>query len=185
MKKLTVLVDMDDVLVNTLEAWVWWLNRAFYSDVFPDDITDWDISRSYPYAPVELLYEPLKNPEFWETVRPVPGAREGLLKLYKGGYRVSVVTASWYDTLQPKMDRALFKWFPELSWRDVVVTHYKQGVRGDVLIDDNIDNLTDGNYAKLLMDAPHNRNKQVDDDIIRVKNWPEIIRKINEIAMEE
>ena len=39
MKRLTILIDMDDTIVNLLDTWVEWLNRSFGTNVSPMDVT--------------------------------------------------------------------------------------------------------------------------------------------------
>ena len=48
MKKLTILVDMDDVLENLVECWVDELNKKCGSSLCEEDITDWRIAKFFP-----------------------------------------------------------------------------------------------------------------------------------------
>ena len=43
MAKLTVLIDMDDVIEDLLGAWVQALNTKFGTDVKAEDISSWEI----------------------------------------------------------------------------------------------------------------------------------------------
>ena len=44
MKKLTILIDMDDTLEDLLGAWVSYLNTQYGTNVHKEDIRQWDIS---------------------------------------------------------------------------------------------------------------------------------------------
>lgn len=62
MKKLTILVDMDDVLENLVECWVNELNKKCGSSLREEDITDWRIAKFFPQ--LLEMYPYLK----WEDV---------------------------------------------------------------------------------------------------------------------
>ena len=59
-------------------------------------------------------------------------------------------------------------------------------IRGDVLIDDGIHNLEGGDYVKILMTAPHNRNYDAEaNGMIRVHNWEEIEEILSQLAVSD
>ena len=175
-----VLLDMDDVLDDLLPAWVNWLNEKHGQSVSVEDITQWDMPAAYPELTGEQVYAPLETEEFWKTVPPKEGAVEGVRKLLDEGFEVYVVTSSSYKTLKYKTEHVLLKYFPMLTWKNVIVTDRKQLIRGDILVDDGIHNLIEGEYLRVLMDAPHNRG--IDDslfDIFRAHNWNEVYSYIS------
>lgn len=183
MKRLTILVDMDDTIEDLLGAWVFYLNTGYGTAVHKDEITQWDISQSFPTLTKEQVYEPLYLDSFWHSVKPIDGAAEALQMLIASGHRVLIVTTSTYQTLHTKMEEVLFRYFPFLSWNDVIVTAHKQLVNGDVLVDDGIHNLENGKYLRLLMDAPHNRTYNAEKSgMIRVHNWDEAYSIITQYA---
>ena len=143
MKHLTILVDMDDTIESLASAWVDYLNARHGTTTKLTDITGWDISKAFPTLTNEQVYAPLFE--------------DDLQKLIADGHKVLIVTTSNYHTLASKMERVLFKYFPFLTWNDVIITSHKQLVNGDVLIDDGTHNLEGGNYFKILMTAQHNK----------------------------
>ena len=44
MRRLTILVDIDDTIEYLCKAWVEWLNEKYGTTVKYEDITDWNIS---------------------------------------------------------------------------------------------------------------------------------------------
>lgn len=183
MKRLTVLVDMDDTIESLLSAWVERLNRSFGTDVKPDEVSEWDISKSFPTLTKEQVYSPLLCDDFWYSVMPIDGASDALQQLIADGHRVLIVTTSAYQTLRTKMDVVLFGYFPFLTWNDVIITSHKQLVKGDVLVDDGVHNLEGGDYMKVLMDAPHNRSYDTEaNGMVRVKSWGEAYSVITNLA---
>ena len=55
-KRLTILIDMDDVLENLVECWVAALNRKHGTTVKPEDITNWLIGEFFPSLTKEELF---------------------------------------------------------------------------------------------------------------------------------
>jgi 5'(3')-deoxyribonucleotidase len=83
------------------------------------------------------------------------------------------------------MDDLLFRWFPFITWDQVIITSRKQLIRGDVLIDDGIHNLEGGDYVRILMTAPHNKSYDAEGNgMIRVSSWDDIEKVISEISGE-
>lgn len=183
MQKLTILVDMDDTIESLANAWVDYLNARHGTTTKLTDITDWDISKAFPTLTNEQVYAPLFEDDFWDWVKPIDGASETLQRLIADGHRVLIVTTSNYHTLAAKMERVLFKYFPFLKWSDVIITSHKQLVKGDVLVDDGIHNLEGGDYFKILMEAPHNKNYDAEENgMYRVKTWDDVYAAISILA---
>ena len=53
MNRLTILIDMDDVLENLIECWITELNSRHETTVHPEDITDWRIGTFFPFLTKE------------------------------------------------------------------------------------------------------------------------------------
>lgn len=169
---MTILVDMDDTIENLGLAWVDYLNRKYDKNVNWYDIRKWDMQIPYPDLTEEQIYGALNDEELWDNVTAKEDASHYLKKLMDEGNKVYIVTASWYTTILPKMERCLFKLFPFLTWSQVIVVLDKHMIKGDILIDDNPLNLVGGDYFGVLFTAPH--NIEYDDsstDIVRVDNW--------------
>ena len=99
------------------------------------------------------------------------------------GHEVFIVTATPYESVTDKMTEVLFRYFPFLTWKQLIITSRKQLIRGDVLIDDGVHNLEGGDYVKILMTAPHNRNYDAEaNGMIRVQTWAEIEEVIRRLS---
>ena len=182
---MTILVDMDDVLENLSEAWIASLNEEYGMEVDYKQERDWKMEKSFPDLTPAQIYAPLYDDAFWGTVKPIRGASEVLEKLIDEGNEVFIVTASNYTTLKTKMEDVLFKFYPFLDWRNVIVTYRKQMILGDVMIDDGPHNLMGGNYAKILFDAPHNRGFNAEcNGMIRAKDWNDVYDILKFISRE-
>lgn len=182
MKKLTILVDMDDTIENLSEAWVDYLNDRYRTSVSASDISSWDISQAFPTLSKSDVYGALKETALWEAVKPLPGAVKYLKKLVEDGNDVFIVTASHPDTVGVKMNRVLFRYFPFIPYQNVIICSKKQMVSGDILIDDGVHNLG-GKYMGMLFTANHNRTVPDDElsalNAVRVGSWKEVYSLIH------
>lgn len=184
MRKLRVLFDADDVAENLCECLVQFLNERYGTSVSIEDVTNWDVSRAFPMLTREQVFAPFEEDALFRRLEPVPGAQEYLGRMRKDGHELYMVTASDYRTLPVKMER-IFQLFPWLSWGNVIVTSRKQMVRGDVLIDDNPNNLEGGEYAGFLFDRPHNRQYPTrENGPHRVMSWKQAYSGVCRIATD-
>lgn len=180
---MTILVDMDDVLEKLVKAWVECLNERYNTNVRYQDISQWDIHVFFPTLTVEQVYEIPDTEGFWKRVQPMEGAPEALKSFIDKGHEVIIVTATTYESLKDKMDFVLFKYFPFLTWDQVIVTSRKQLIKGDILIDDSPRNLENGDYHKILFTAAHNRTfDEKSIGAVRVNNWEEAVREVEKIS---
>lgn len=183
MKRLTVLIDIDDTIENLCEAWCKWLNKKHGLNVSPEKITDWDISRFFSDLTSEEIFSPLLSEDFWETVTPKPDAVKYLSALHSEGFNLFLCSATDYRVVRTKYEKIISKYFPFISWDKVIICAKKQMVKADVLVDDGFHNLIGGDYEKLLMSAPH--NKHINEglyNMIRVNTWREIYNIIHFMA---
>lgn len=183
---MTILVDMDDTIEQLLEAWVKRANEKYHRNVSVDEITGWNVSAPYTGISREEIYGVIYEPGFWAGVKPMPGAAEALKHFMDEGHQVYIVTATEIEHVEEKMKQLLFRYFPFLCWKQVIITGRKQMIRGDVLIDDGIHNLEGGSYRKILFSAPHNRSYDAEaNDMIRVHGWDDVVRIIDEWEAEK
>ncbi len=183
MRKLTVLIDMDDTIEDLLGAWVTALNEQYGLSVHKDSVTDWDISKFFPPLTKRQVFAPIYSDDFWKTVQPIDGAADALRQLIADGHTVYIVTSSSYETLPVKMTDVLFRFFPFLKWDDVIVTSHKQLIRGDILIDDAPHNLVNGDYFKILFTCPHNKRFDCEKyGIRRADTWDDVKALVRRIA---
>lgn len=186
MQKLTILVDMDDVLENLCETWVAHLNVLFQTDVKFEDVKEWDMTKAFPMLTREEIFWPLRTELLWKKVKPLPDAQKYLKRLFDDGHKVLIVTASHPETVAVKLNEVLFKYFPFVKMEDVIVATQKWLIRGDVMVDDGPHNLKNFFGDAILFSQPHNRSFDTDMyGIKRAENWEEVYKMIQEIAQEE
>ena len=185
MKKLIVLCDLDDVLWVLMPYWVNELNLKHGLSLCEKDITEWNMVNFYPTLTKSEVFAPIVQKGFWEKVEPALYGEWFVNKILSDGHVLKIVTASFYQNLSTKMDR-LFKVYPKIKWKDVVITSDKQLIKWDVLIDDRADNLIGGDYHKILINKPHNHKVDAESyEIVRVCNLKEAYSEINKLINRE
>lgn len=183
MKKLTILIDMDDTLENLCDVWIEYLNERYGLHVSKNDVNDWDMTLAFPMLLCREIYEPLFEVNMWNRVKPLPGAVRYVNQLIKDGHKVVIVTASHQNSVGIKLNHVLFKYFPIFTYKDVIITTQKQLINGDILIDDAPHNLEGGNYRGILMSAAHNRNYDAEGHgFVRAEKWKDIYKIICDYA---
>lgn len=182
---MTILVDMDDTIVNTTFSWVDCVNKAYGTNVRAEELTDWDVSVSFPTLTKAQVYCALLDENLWRNLKPLPGAVEYLKKLKEDGHTVFIVSNSHYKGLIIKMEEILFRFFPFLTWDDVILTSHKQLIKGDILVDDGPQNHIGGEYRKLLFTCAHNREFDAKaNGMVRVNSWEEAYAYITQLQRE-
>ena len=184
-KDVIVLIDLDDTMTYLTRTWCRWLNAIFGTNVSADDIRGWDIDSYFPNLTKEQVFSPVHIDAFWKEVEPMADAPVYIKKLIDEGFDVYICTASFFDTIYAKFAYILKRYFPFISWDQVIVTKNKQLVNGHILIDDGVHNLEGGKYKKILMSAPHNEHYDAGSNgMTRVKTWNEAYTAVHHYASE-
>ena len=150
--------DMDDVLVSLVDAWVDTLNKRYGTNVSVSDILEWDITKAFPTLSADKIFGVLNEEELWNAVQPKGVSPQYLSKLKEDGYTIYVCTATHYKNLDTKIRKCLLKYYPWLTYKDIIMCHNKPLLKCDYLVDDNPMNLIGSGATTFLMDAPYNQN---------------------------
>lgn len=179
-KKGVLLIDADDVAVDLDSGWVEALNQKHGTTATLEDVTDWDITKTFPTLTRAQVFAPLKDPELWTRLVPIAGSQEYLQRLYDEGFEIFIVTATDLSTCYAKTLR-LLQLFLFLDEQHIIIAHNKQMIHGDVLVDNYEHNLIGGDYFKILFDRPHNRKfKEAAYGIQRAITWSEVYSYIHQ-----
>lgn len=183
-KKFIVCVDMDDTIENLLEVWVQELNTRYNKNYKFSDVLYWDITRCFSDLSTNQILEVLDDLKVYDKITPYKDAQKYLKLLNENDmFEVYIATQTHSQVFTYKMDHVLFKHFPFFTNRQIICIANKQLLNCDVLIDDSVLNLINGNYDKILIDKPYNKNYQTvnindlnyNKNIIkRANNWKDI-----------
>ena len=180
---MVILIDADGVLEDLSQKWVEYLNEIHGTSVRYEELTAWDMTEAFPTLTREQVYAIDRDEAFYSRLKPIPGAVEAVRRMLDDGHEVFVVTTTPYQVVKAKLDRAIFPYYPFLSWKNIIITCDKHLIRGDVLIDDGVHNLLGGEYRKILVTAPYNKDFDAEaNGMIRVDTWEEIYHAVSMMA---
>lgn len=183
MKSFTILVDLDDVLINTRQAWVKYLNNKYNRSVVVQDINK--IDSYYSDLSYQDIQGAFRDQDFWKTVTVVQGAKQALYRLMSDGHQIYICTASTYFTLKQKLQDLVFKEFPFLSWQNFIVCQNKKMINCDFIIDDTITNINGHNGKSILLSTMYNKNIRLSEytNVSKFENWNDIYNYISRQAV--
>lgn len=179
-----IIVDQDETLAQyvdkILERW----NALKGTTYTRAHINMWRMEETLGEGSFEIITEWMNEPEFFESLKPIPGAIEGFVQLQKDGHDVVIATSlagnieCGYDSKR----RWVRKHLPDFDLRNFFAITRKELLTGDVLIDDASHYLEAwhraGNQHSIVMDAPWNKDAR---NSIRVKNWKGVLRAVKSI----
>lgn len=174
-------IDLDNVVVNTTEALVEYLNERIPDlNLEINDIKEYWLEKNLPPEYSLIVREAFESKYLWKKVKLIKGARKYIRKLYDEGHEIYFVTSSLPENLRKKIKHLSrnLNFFPEgYVFNHTINIHNKQLLNLNILIDDCIDNLTGSfTYYPICMEYPWNQKYK---DITHVKDWKEIYNFIH------
>ena len=188
MKKLTIALDIDDVLFPCM-AWAMKIaNQRYNADIDFENIpADF---HTLPPEQEKALIDVLATGEIYDLQKPYDGAQELVAKLHNVGHDVVFLTSPEPDWKVVRTKQIL-EFFPDTSKNDIILTDRKDLVHTDFLFDDNPRYILNS-PAKwaIINDRPWNRHipehtRYHDSSctqIVRAKNYDFVYDLIQHIA---
>jgi 5'-nucleotidase len=170
--KKTLLLDMDDVTVDQSLTWVKRLYEKTGVLYNRDEWAGWQLSNYLPSDVVHMIFEEInKEPGFFRQLPAKEGAIEGIRQLCDY-YDIVFVTASEHYAYEDK-----YYWIvenlPFLPKPNLILTHRKDLIMGDIFVDDGPHNLINSPVkTKVIFDGPWNRHL---NQFPRVHHWNQLI----------
>lgn len=181
-----ICVDIDDILCDLVPAGLALYNAKTNKNIQPSDISLYYLHECFSAEEADAILEIFNGEEIFKHLKPVKDAQWGLETLINQGHNVFLATATPYHTFASKVDWVC-KHFPYVSPRSIICIKDKSVLNCDVMIDDNLDNLTKNVCERIVLDCPWNRDKNKDFvyGIHRAHSWKDIIKIISEIERKE
>ena len=171
--KLTILVDMDSIMVNLQKEWYRRYNADYDDNLTPDDILTWD-THLYVKPECRRKIYSYFTPEMFRSLEPIDGAIGKIKKWKKQGHHVYIVSAPPWGCADAKYEW-MREYAPFITSRDIILAHPKFLVKGDVLIDDSPNNISKYRQAwpeSKIFTIAYAYNKDVEDlTDIRAGSW--------------
>jgi 5'(3')-deoxyribonucleotidase len=169
MEQTIIGVDVDDVVLELVSAWLRQYNFDHDDFLTESDIKTWDIAS---YTKIgDRMYDYLKNPRLYSIIHPVTGSFSGIKKLREMGYRVVFITSSTVEQSGVKYNLLYNTGFVsrredyfEATDKSLIKTHY--------LIDDRVENVVNAHGIGVIYTREWNKSLV---GYPRVSNWNEIV----------
>lgn len=168
-----VLCDIDNVLNNFTECCVNKYNKDNGTEFTIDDVYTYDIGRSLGVEDFDhFLNNYLLSPEVSNSCIPLENSITYLEKVNKLCQLYIVTARDWAQLSN------IYIWFqkyyPFITDGQIIRCQEKGLIRGDVLIDDSLDNILSFPAGRILFDYKYNRNiNDIEHFITRVHTWEE------------
>ena len=166
----TILIDMDSVICDLMSEWHRRYNEDYEDNLSVENLMCW---RSEDYVKSECgekIYEYLDQPGIFLHLKPLPYAIEVLERLSLN-YDVLIVTSSRTYAYTEK-EQWVEENLPFIGKNNLIFSHRKEMIRGDLLFDDAPHNLIafkNTGRTAIAMNYPYNASI----DVPRVNNWLE------------
>jgi 5'(3')-deoxyribonucleotidase len=178
-------VDVDGPCADLLPEWLRRYNRDYDDAMTPAHITQWEMERIVKPECGKKIYNYLTDPDLYECVQPVEGARFAIEQLRSAGLRVIFVSSCVRGHTDEKMDWLVRHGFlPDERWpRDFIAATDKHPLKHAFvsLVDDRPENLEPWGSRGILWNAAYNRGYV---PYQRAYNWSEVILSLQEILPE-
>lgn len=177
-KKFRILIDMDDTITNFLEEVINEYNKTYGTSHSIDEVTEWVIPSSFEYG----LFSVLELTNILTMITPKLDSIEYINKWIDEGYDVFIVSdcCNRYQSYRDKL-KWLKTYIPKFDLSHFIPCKEKYIISGDVLIDDNLDNLEKWSLHNpygmdLLMTAQHNKEIQDERRIYSFEEADDLIK---------
>lgn len=173
--------DLDNVLENLTECFLEIYNEDSGDNLKIEDITKYRIEEFM--KPEFITHEHLAKyfGLACYNLQPLEHSQKYLTKLHNEGFNIDIVTTSHFCDMEIKLE-FLKKYFPFLTRRNVYVMPSKQKFKCDVLVDDCVDNLIGGTYARILFNQPWNQGiNDKELKIHRAYDWGDVYDLVHSI----
>lgn len=147
MNHLRLLLDVDGVSANFVEAYLSVVNHVLRRNHTAADVTEWEMEKSLGLSAEEsrTVSSYIQTRGFASQLQPYPGAVEAIAKL-RASHSVYFVTSPYRGPRDKHLSWTADRehWLLDhfgVPHSDVIHTSAKHLVTGDVFVDDNVDNV--------------------------------------------
>lgn len=166
--ELSLAIDMDEVLVDTLGKMLASYNQRYKANFTPADLHGLELADIVPEDHRPWVLEMLHQPGFFADIDPMHGALACIDRLCRK-HRVYIASAAteFPDSFRDKMNW-LDRYVPQIPRHRIIFCGEKSVLDVDYLVDDTPSHFEGMRGTGLLFDAPHNR---LEDRYYRVNGW--------------
>lgn len=179
-----ILVDMDGVLADHENKLIQRYRERFPDAPYPrlEDRTTWELTDGYPADKHDAVWEIFSGEGFFADLDPMPGAIEAFRDMAADGHDLVICSAPLVRSRWCESEKR--HWIEQHlgtgTARDLVLTHDKTLVQGDVLIDDKpaIVGRRIPTWRHVLVDQGYNRDVELPRIARDWSNWRDVLGRI-------
>lgn len=184
---------MDEVIANHTESFNEFHDEKYGTNLKEMDITDFYLRNLIEITPQEELKRVTEyySTKYFKNTKPVAGAVEAVKELAKNNNLYLITSRP--DFVEKATKEWINKYFPNCFKEVVLANHFFGGnkKKSEVCVEKKIDYMIEdiADYANdcatvckksFLIKRPWNVDRKILDNVVRVENWEEIKRAIND-----
>lgn len=185
MKKLTIGLDIDGVIVDYAAVMMPVISRACGRHVSVEEINTYDITECLELdtSTADSVWKQILNSNSLLHAPPIEGAIEGLSAI--SGHEIWIVTGR-----PASLDKLTERWLRERNIRydriifDRAMDKMLVGPEFDVFVEDFLEGarvIAESGVLTLLFDQPWNRSDSLPENCQRVFDWDTIVKRVDEV----
>ncbi len=173
-----IVCDLDGIVVNLIDAWLDCYNSEYNDKLTVAGVKEWDISLFVKPECGKKIFDYLGYAGFFEVLEPIPGAIKALKQLQDDGHEIVICSATEVPEAAKGKMIWLKKHLPFIPKDNIVFTHGKHHIHGDILIDDSPHNIKKcrsvyGDNTHIIAIA-YPWNDVADEDCVRIGTYKHI-----------
>jgi 5'(3')-deoxyribonucleotidase len=188
--KTEILLDIDGVAANFIEGCIPVAENILGRHVFHDDIDQFMIEQALGMDEVQTkeLYKHVMTEGWCRALPAYEGAKEAVAEMQQYA-EVIPVTAHFFDSKHWVYERDA--WIIEhlgIKQTDIIHTHRKYQIDGDVLIDDKISHLRSWIGRRptkrgILFQRKYNANEVLErtSNLTKIEGWPALVAYLSDV----
>ncbi len=179
-----LLLDMDGVVADTVGHWLKLYNAKYFDNLINSDIKEWDVHKFVKPECGMAVYNFINEEGFFQHLKPMDGVVEAFAELTHRGHDLVIVTAAPRSGKTALYDKSMWlkKHIPDFDTKNVIATHRKDAVIGDLLLDDGPHNIEAFPNRTVVFDQTWNQDVK---STFRVKSWAEFVSLIKTLEHYE
>ena len=177
MKKLTIILDVDDTLMPCVEPAADIVREETGFDIRYENTTTWGFT-NFPREIGDRMREVMASAEFHRSQHPFPGAVDMVRKLQADGHNIIIFSAVPPEAMGER-SISIQKYFPIPSG-NIVLGGNKNLMKADIMLDDGLHNIMDSQCRyPILFRRPWNMTEK---RVLSVSSYSEFLDIVNRIA---
>ena len=179
-------IDVDNVINDLVEKTLTMYNSENNKNIQISDLTTYNFYDCLPEKDAEGLINLFQRKELWDSLEPLHDSQRGIKTLINQNHEIYFATSTHHSNFSWKVDW-IQRYFPFINIENIICIHNKGLLKCDVMVDDNLSNLTSNICERVILDYPWNRSSHIDYaySIYRCYNWLDIVNTINEIERKD